>query len=102
MLKQDRARLMERHASRTNAMQPSMSERVENKPVHQVEEQPQVEENQCASSGRTTSGRKPMQQVVVEPQVEENQCRSSGRASTKANFKYGSRRESICCKSKRE
>ncbi len=58
MLKQDRARLMERHASRTNAMQPSMSERVENKPVHQVEEQPQVEE-------------KPMQQVVVEPQVEE-------------------------------
>ncbi|MDA1521965.1 DNA translocase FtsK [Bacillus cereus] len=60
MLKQDRARLMERHASRTNAMQPSMSERVENKPVHQVEEQPQVEE-------------KPMQQVVVEPQVEEKQ-----------------------------
>ncbi|MHA4160121.1 DNA translocase FtsK [Bacillus cereus] len=58
MLKQDRARLMERHASRTNAMQSSMSERVENKPVHQVEEQPQVEE-------------KPMQQVVVEPQVEE-------------------------------
>ncbi|HFK1473883.1 TPA: DNA translocase FtsK [Bacillus paranthracis] len=58
MLKQDRARLMERHASRTNAMQPSMSERVENKLVHQVEEQPQVEE-------------KPMQQVVVEPQVEE-------------------------------
>ncbi|AJG75838.1 DNA translocase FtsK [Bacillus thuringiensis] len=60
MLKQDRARLMERHASRTNAMQPSMSERVENKPVHQVEEQPQVEE-------------KPMQKVVVEPQVEEKQ-----------------------------
>nr|WP_208751790.1 DNA translocase FtsK [Bacillus cereus] len=60
MLKQDRARLMERHASRTNAMQSSMSERVENKPVHQVEEQPQVEE-------------KPMQQVVVEPQVEEKQ-----------------------------
>ncbi|WP_108021240.1 DNA translocase FtsK [Bacillus anthracis] len=60
MLKQDRARLMERHASRTNGMQSSMSERVENKPVHQVEEQPQVEE-------------KPMQQVVVEPQVEEVQ-----------------------------
>ncbi|AAU15831.1 DNA translocase FtsK [Bacillus cereus] len=60
MLKQDRARLMERHASRTNAMQSSMSERVENKPVHQVEEQPQVEE-------------KPMQQVIVEPQVEEKQ-----------------------------
>ncbi|HHQ8909865.1 TPA: DNA translocase FtsK, partial [Bacillus cereus] len=66
MLKQDRTRLMERHAARTNAMQPSMSERVENKSVHQVEEQPmqqvvvepQVEEQ-------------PMQQVVVEPQVEE-------------------------------
>ncbi|MDF9587361.1 DNA translocase FtsK [Bacillus tropicus] len=66
MLKQDRTRLMERHAARTNAMQPSMSERVENKSVHQVEEkpmqqvvvEPQVEE-------------KPMQQVVVEPQVEE-------------------------------
>ena len=66
MLKQDRTRLMERHAARTNAMQPSMSERVENKSVHQVEEkpmqqvvvEPQVEE-------------RPMQQVVVEPQVEE-------------------------------
>ncbi len=66
MLKQDRARLVERHAARTNAMQPSMKERVENKPVHQVEEkpmqqvvvEPQVEE-------------KPMQQVAVEPQVEE-------------------------------
>ncbi|MGN4612996.1 DNA translocase FtsK [Bacillus cereus group sp. MYBK71-2] len=66
MLKQDRTRLMERHAARTNAMQPSMSERVEKKSVHQVEEkpmqqvvvEPQVEE-------------KPMQQVVVEPQVEE-------------------------------
>ena len=42
MLKQDRARLVERHAARTNAMQPSMKERVENKPVHQVEE------NQCS------------------------------------------------------
>ncbi|PFM13047.1 cell division protein FtsK, partial [Bacillus anthracis] len=40
MLKQDRTRLMERHAARTNAMQPSMSERVENKSVHQVEEKP--------------------------------------------------------------
>ncbi len=60
MLKQDRTRLMERHAARVNAMQPSMSERVENKPVQQAEETPvpQVEE-------------KPMQQVVVEPQVEE-------------------------------
>ncbi|MGG1030679.1 DNA translocase FtsK, partial [Bacillus paranthracis] len=60
MLKQDRTRLMERHAARTNAMQPSMSERVENKSVHQVEEKPQVEEKQ-------------MQQVVVKPQVEEKQ-----------------------------
>ncbi len=60
MLKQDRTRLMERHAARVNAIQSSMSERVENKPVQQVEETPvpQVEE-------------KPMQQVVVEPQVEE-------------------------------
>ncbi|WP_342715998.1 DNA translocase FtsK [Bacillus paramycoides] len=66
MLKQDRTRLMERHAARANAMQSSMSERVENKPVQQVEEtpvqqvvvEPQVEE-------------KPMQQVVEEPQVEE-------------------------------
>ncbi|MEI4711733.1 DNA translocase FtsK [Bacillus cereus] len=66
MLKQDRTRLMERHAARTNAMQPSMSERVENKSVHQVAEkpmqqvvvEPQVEEQ-------------PVQQVVVEPQVEE-------------------------------
>ncbi|GAB6438472.1 hypothetical protein bcgnr5390_28130 [Bacillus luti] len=60
MLKQDRTRLMERHAARANAMQSSMSERVENKPVQQVEETSvqQVEE-------------KPMQQVVVEPQVEE-------------------------------
>ncbi|WP_131800839.1 DNA translocase FtsK, partial [Bacillus luti] len=66
MLKQDRTRLMERHAARANAMQSFMSERVESKPVQQVEEtpvqqvavEPQVEE-------------KPMQQVVVEPQVEE-------------------------------
>ncbi|WP_348638008.1 DNA translocase FtsK [Bacillus thuringiensis] len=66
MLKQDRTRLMERHAARANEMQSSMSERVENKPVQQVEEkpvqqvvvEPQVEE-------------RPMQQVVVEPQVEE-------------------------------
>ncbi|HFK1450997.1 TPA: DNA translocase FtsK [Bacillus pacificus] len=66
MLKQDRARLVERHAARTNAMQPSMKERVENKPVHQVEEKPMqqvVVEPQAEE--------KPMQQVVVEPQVEE-------------------------------
>ncbi len=80
MLKQDRARLVERHAARTNAMQPSMKERVENKPVHQVEEkpmqqvvvEPQVEEKpmqQVAVEPQVEE--KPMQQVVVEPQAEE-------------------------------
>ncbi|HFU7088778.1 TPA: DNA translocase FtsK [Bacillus cereus] len=76
MLKQDRTRLMERHAARTNAMQPSMSERVENKSVHQVEEkpmqqvvvEPQVEERPMQ---QVVVEEKPMQQVVVEPQVEE-------------------------------
>ncbi|MDA1663620.1 DNA translocase FtsK, partial [Bacillus cereus group sp. TH153LC] len=66
MLKQDRARLVERHAARTNAMQPSMKERVENKPVHQVEEQPM---QQVVVEPQTEE--QPMQQVVVEPQVEE-------------------------------
>ncbi|HDR7912104.1 TPA: DNA translocase FtsK [Bacillus wiedmannii] len=80
MLKQDRTRLMERHAARVNAMQPSMSERVENKPVQRVEEapmqqvavEPQVEEKpmqQVVVESRVEE--KPMQQVVVEPQVEE-------------------------------
>ncbi|MGG2936976.1 DNA translocase FtsK, partial [Bacillus pacificus] len=80
MLKQDRARLVERHSARTNAMQPSMKERVENKPVHQVEEkpmqqvvvEPQVEEKpmqQVAVEPQVEE--KPMQQVVVEPQTEE-------------------------------
>ncbi|ANC21740.1 cell division protein FtsK [Bacillus cereus] len=59
MLKQDRTRLMERHAARANAMQPSANVRVENKPVQQEVVEPQVEE-------------RPVQQVVVEPQVEEN------------------------------
>ncbi|MRC00302.1 DNA translocase FtsK, partial [Bacillus thuringiensis] len=58
MLKQDRTRLMERHAARANAMQPSANVRVENKPVQQEVAEPQVEE-------------RPVQQVVVEPQVEE-------------------------------
>ncbi|MFJ6190094.1 DNA translocase FtsK [Bacillus thuringiensis] len=58
MLKQDRTRLMERHAARANAMQPSANVRVENKPVQQAVAEPQVEEQ-------------PMQQVVAEPQVEE-------------------------------
>ncbi|PFJ41294.1 DNA translocase FtsK [Bacillus thuringiensis] len=53
MLKQDRTRLMERHAARANAMQHSVNVRVENKPVQQVVAEPQVEEQ-------------PMQQVVVE------------------------------------
>ncbi|MBK5427661.1 DNA translocase FtsK [Bacillus sp. TH30] len=59
MLKQDRKKLMERHAARTNVMQSTVSERVEEKPVQQVVVEPQAEE-------------KPMQQVVVEPQVEES------------------------------
>ncbi|MHC2833079.1 DNA translocase FtsK, partial [Bacillus sp. F9_6S_D1_P_5] len=80
MLKQDRTRLMERHAARANAMQSSMSERVENKPVQQVEEtsvqqevvEPQVEEKpmqQVVVESRVEE--KPVQQEVVEPQVEE-------------------------------
>ncbi|MCU4847689.1 DNA translocase FtsK, partial [Bacillus cereus] len=51
MLKQDRTRLMERHAARANAMQPSANVRVENKPVQQEVAEPQVEEQ-------------PVQQVV--------------------------------------
>ncbi|WP_242293222.1 hypothetical protein, partial [Bacillus cereus group sp. BfR-BA-01441] len=51
-------RLMERHAARANAMQPSANVRVENKPVQQEVAEPQVED-------------RPVQQVVVEPQVEE-------------------------------
>ncbi|MFZ7932391.1 DNA translocase FtsK [Bacillus thuringiensis] len=53
MLKQDRTRLMERHAVRANAMQPSANVRVENKPVQQEVAEPQVEES-------------PVQQVVAE------------------------------------
>ncbi|MES1053053.1 DNA translocase FtsK [Bacillus thuringiensis] len=59
MLKQDRTRLMERHAARANAMQSSANVRVENKPVQQEVAEPQVEE-------------RPVQQVVAEPQVEEH------------------------------
>ncbi|MEK5250550.1 DNA translocase FtsK [Bacillus sp. FSL R9-9530] len=58
MLKQDRKKLMERHAARTNVMQSTVSERVEEKPMQQVVVEPQAEE-------------KPMQQMVVDPQVEE-------------------------------
>ncbi|MFE4759877.1 DNA translocase FtsK, partial [Bacillus mycoides] len=58
MLKQDRKKLMERHAVRTNVTQSTVGERVTEKPMQQVVVEAQVEE-------------KPMQQVVVEPQVEE-------------------------------
>ncbi|MGH0445515.1 DNA translocase FtsK, partial [Bacillus mycoides] len=58
MLKQDRKKLMERHAARTNVMQSTVSERVEEKPMQQVVVESQAEE-------------KPMQQMVVDPQVEE-------------------------------
>ncbi|PFX83601.1 cell division protein FtsK [Bacillus toyonensis] len=80
MLKQDRTRLMERHAARTSAMQSSMSERVENKPVHQLEEQPKQQmvveprvEEQSAQQMvvEPQVEETPVQQVVVEPQVEE-------------------------------
>ncbi|MRD44329.1 DNA translocase FtsK, partial [Bacillus thuringiensis] len=73
MLKQDRTRLMERHAARANAMQPSANVRVENKPVQQEVAEPQVEERlvqQVVAEPQVEEN--PMQQVVVEPQVEEN------------------------------
>ena len=72
MLKQDRTRLMERHAARANAMQPSANVRVENKPVQQEVAEPQVEEHpvqQVVAEPQVEEN--PMQQVVVEPQVEE-------------------------------
>ncbi|MGW5953553.1 DNA translocase FtsK [Bacillus mycoides] len=59
MLKQDRKKLMEKHAVRTNVTQSTVGERVTEKPMQQVVIEAQVEE-------------KPMQQVVVEPQVEES------------------------------
>ncbi|MGX5619831.1 DNA translocase FtsK [Bacillus cereus] len=73
MLKQDRTRLMERHAARANAMQPSANVRVENKPVQQEVAEPQVEERpvqQVVAEPQVEE--RPVQQVVVEPQVEEN------------------------------
>ncbi|HDX9593775.1 TPA: DNA translocase FtsK [Bacillus cereus] len=72
MLKQDRTRLMERHAARANAMQPSANVRVENKPVQQEVAEPQVEERpvqQVVAEPQVEE--QPMQQVVAEPQVEE-------------------------------
>ncbi|KUF30842.1 cell division protein FtsK [Bacillus sp. G3(2015)] len=73
MLKQDRTRLMERHAARANAMQPSANVRVENKPVQQEVAEPQVEERpvqQVVAEPQVEEH--PMQQVVAEPQVEEH------------------------------
>ena len=72
MLKQDRTRLMERHAARANAMQPSANVRVENKPVQQEVAEPQVEEHpvqQVVAEPQVEE--RPVQQVVAEPQVEE-------------------------------
>ncbi|AOM13360.1 DNA translocase FtsK [Bacillus thuringiensis] len=73
MLKQDRTRLMERHAARANAMQPSANVRVENKPVQQEVAEPQVEEQpmkQVVVESQVEES--PVQQVVAEPQVEES------------------------------
>ncbi|CJJ95147.1 DNA translocase FtsK [Streptococcus pneumoniae] len=66
MLKQDRTRLMERHAARANAMQPSANVRVENKPVQQEVAEPQVEERPVQQVAEPQVEEQPMQQVVVE------------------------------------
>ncbi|MEB9942705.1 DNA translocase FtsK, partial [Bacillus cereus] len=72
MLKQDRTRLMERHAARANAMQPSANVRVENKPVQQEVAEPQVEERPVQQVvAKPQVEEHPVQQVVAEPQVEE-------------------------------
>ncbi len=73
MLKQDRKKLMERHAARTNVMQSTVSERVEEKPMQQVVVEPQAEEKPMQQVVvEPQAEEKPMQQVVVEPQVEES------------------------------
>ncbi|MGN4666929.1 DNA translocase FtsK [Bacillus cereus group sp. MYBK234-1] len=72
MLKQDRTRLMERHAARANAMQPSANVRVENKPVQQEVAEPQVEGPVQQVVAEPQVEEHPMQQVVAEPQVEEH------------------------------
>ncbi|MED1491237.1 DNA translocase FtsK [Bacillus paramycoides] len=72
MLKQDRKKLMERHAARTNVTQSTFGERVAEKPMQQVAVEAQVEEKpmqQVAVEAQVEE--KPMQQVVVEAQVEE-------------------------------
>ncbi|QDZ75764.1 DNA translocase FtsK [Bacillus cereus] len=73
MLKQDRTRLMERHAARANAMQPSANVRVENKPVQQEVAEPQVEEHPVQQvAAEPQMEEHPVQQEVAEPQVEEH------------------------------
>ncbi|NWK67689.1 DNA translocase FtsK [Bacillus paramycoides] len=72
MLKQDRKKLMERHAARTNVTQSTFGERVTEKPMQQVAVEAQVEEKpvqQVVVEAQVEE--KPMQQVVVEAQVEE-------------------------------
>ncbi|MBZ8123524.1 DNA translocase FtsK [Bacillus thuringiensis] len=72
MLKQDRTRLMERHAARANAMPPSVNVRVENKPVQQEVAEPQVKKQPMQQEVvESQVEEQPMQQVVVESQVEE-------------------------------
>ena len=61
MLKQDRKKLMERHAARTNVTQSTVGERVTgSKPMQQVVSR--------------TKWKKSQSQVVVETQAEKNQC----------------------------
>ncbi|VXB53694.1 DNA translocase [Bacillus mycoides] len=73
MLKQDRKKLMERHAARTNVMQSTVSERVEEKPMQQVVVEPQAEEKSMQQVVvEPQAEEKPMQQMVVDPQVEES------------------------------
>ncbi|WP_242273222.1 DNA translocase FtsK [Bacillus cereus group sp. BfR-BA-01310] len=72
MLKQDRKKLMERHAARTNVTQSTFGERVAEKPMQQVAVEAQMEEKpmqQVAVEAQVEE--KPMQQVVVAEQVEE-------------------------------
>ncbi|QWH19697.1 DNA translocase FtsK [Bacillus mycoides] len=72
MLKQDRKKLMERHAVRTNVTQSTVGERVTEKPMQQVVVEAQVEEKPMQQVVvETQMEEKPMQQVVVEVQAEE-------------------------------
>ncbi|MGW5979820.1 DNA translocase FtsK, partial [Bacillus mycoides] len=72
MLKQDRKKLMEKHAVRTNVTQSTVGERVTEKPMQQVVVEPQVEESPVQQViVEPQMEEKPMQQMVVEPQVEE-------------------------------